>query len=662
MRTNLSSQIVLSQVPKKYYQPDSALELSGISRFEKMKTHITTTALESSKAVAREIADLIRQKANENKKCVLCLTSGRSPIELFNELVRIHNEENLSFQNVVIFNLFEYYPLDINFAQSCMNQIKTNLLDKVDILPENIYSIDPTLNQSEISQHCINYEHKIEECGGIDYQVLGIGGVGNIGFNEPGSQASSQTRLILLDPNSRKEAAHFFGSIDKVPAGAITMGVNTIFKARRIALLAFGEHKANIIKTIIEGQMSDQHPASFLQMHTNTTVFLDINSASALTRISCPWLVTSCEWNDKLTRRAIVWLCQKTGKPILKLTNKDYNENGLSELVALYGSAYNVNIKIFNDLQHTITGWPGGKPNADDSNRPERAYPFPKRVIVFSPHPDDDVISMGGTLKRLVDQGHEVHVCYETSGNIAVGDDEIIRFIAFVKGFTDMFDPENKAIIAKYDEIRKFLLEEKGENDIDTFDVRMLKGLLRRGEAKAACRFMGVRSKNVHFLNLPFYETGTIKKGDLGRPDVDIVKTVIEEVKPHQIYVAGDLADPHGTHKVCLDAVLAAIDEIKDDAWMQDCRIWMYRGAWMEWEIDHIEMAVPLSPEELRAKRNAILKHQSQMEGAPFMGGDERLFWQRSEDRNKATADLYCQLGLAAYEAIEAFVQYIPIR
>ena len=440
------------------------------------------------------------------------------------------------------------------------------------------------------------------------------------------------------------------------------MGINTILKAKRIALLAFGEHKANIIKAIIEGQMTDQHPASFLQMHTNTTVFLDIHSASALTRISCPWLVTSCEWSDKLIRRAIVWLCQKTGKPILKLTNKDYNENGLSELVALYGSAYNVNIKIFNDLQHTITGWPGGKPNVDDSNRPERANPYPKRVIVFSPHPDDDVISMGGTLKRLVDQGHEVHVCYETSGNIAVGDDEIIRFIAFIKGFTDMFDPGNKAIIAKYDEIRKFLLEEKSKNDIDTFDVRMLKGLLRRGEAKAACRFMGVRSKNVHFLNLPFYETGTIKKGDLGRPDVDIVKAVIEEVKPHQIYVAGDLADPHGTHKVCLDAVLAAVDEVKDDAWMQDCRIWMYRGAWMEWEIDHIEMAVPLSPEELRAKRNAILKHQSQMEGAPFMGGDERLFWQRSEDRNKATADLYCQLGLAAYEAIEAFVQYIPIR
>ena len=662
MRTNLSSQIVLYQVPKKYYQPDSALEMSGISRLEKIKTHITTTSKESSEIVAQEIANLIRQKAKENKKCVICFTSGRSPIELFNELVRMHDEENLSFQNVIIFNLFEYYPLDVNFAQSCLNQIKSNLLDKIDILPENIHSIDPTLNQSDIAQYCIDYERQIEECGGIDYQILGIGEIGNIGFNEPGSQASSQTRLILLDHRSRKEAAHFFGSTEKVPAGAITMGINTILKAKRIALLAFGEHKAAIIKKIIEGSMTDLYPASFLQMHTNTTVFLDINSASALTRISCPWIVASCEWNDKLIRRAIVWLCQKTGKPILKLTNKDYNENSLSELVVLYGSAYNVNIKIFNDLQHTITGWPGGKPNADDTNRPERANPYPKRVMVFSPHPDDDVISMGGTLKRLVDQGHEVHVCYETSGNIAVGDDEIIRFIAFIKGFTDMFDPENKTILAKYEEIRKFLLEDKGKNDIDTYDVRMLKGLIRRGEAKAACRFMGARSKNLHFLNLPIYETGTIKKGNLGREDIDIVKAVIEEVKPHQIYVAGALADPHGTHKVCLDAVLAAIDEIKDDEWMQDCRIWMYRGAWMEWEIDHIEMAVPLSPEELRAKRNAILKHQSQMEGAPFMGDDERLFWQRSEDRNKATADLYNQLGLAAYEAIEAFVQYIPIR
>ncbi len=661
MKTNLSSQIVLRQIPKKYYQPDSALEASGISRYEKINTFIGQTALEGAKRAAAEVAELIRAKAAEGKKCVLGLNSGRSPIEFYEELVRLHREEGLSFANVVVFNLFEYYPLDVNYPQSCLNQIKTMLFDHIDIAPEHIFSPDPSVPQSQIFAYCADYERKIEEFGGIDYQILGIGGVGNIGFNEPGSQPNSHTRLILLDPTSRKEAIRLFGTIDKVPAGAITLGVGTILKARKIALFAWGEGKADIVKTVIEGKMSEQYPASYLQMHDNTTVYLDIHSASFLTRISHPWLVTSCEWNDKLVRRAIVWLCLKLNKPILKLTNKDYNENGLSELLANFGSAYNVNIKIFNDLQHTITGWPGGKPNADDSFRPERSKPYPKRVIVFSPHPDDDVISMGGTMKRLVDQNHEVHVCYETSGNIAVGDDEIIRFIAFVKGFVDMFDPQNEAIINKYNEIKKFLLEEKGDNDIDTYDVRMLKGLLRRGEAKAACRFMGLRSKNVHFLNLPFYETGTIKKGDLTEKDINIVKEAILAIKPHQIYVAGDLADPHGTHKVCLDAVLAAIDEIKDEEWMKECRIWMYRGAWMEWEIDHIEMAVPISPEELRSKRNAILKHQSQMEGAPFLGNDERLFWQRSEERNKATADLYNRLGLAAYEAIEAFVQYKPL-
>ena len=662
MKTNLSSQIVLRQIPKKYYQPDSALEASGISRYEKINTFIAQSAREGAKKAAFEVAELIRTKAAKGEKCVLGLNSGRSPIEFYEELVRLHKEEGLSFANVVVFNLFEYYPLDINFQQSCLNQIKTMLFDHIDIPKENIYSPDSTIPQSQIFEYCNNYEQKIEEFGGIDYQILGIGGVGNIGFNEPGSQPTSHTRLILLDPTSRKEAVRLFGTIEKVPAGAITLGVGTILKARRIALFAWGESKADIVHTIIEGKISDQYPASYLQMHDNTTIYLDIHSASNLTRISHPWLVTSCEWNDKLVRRAIVWLCLKLNKPILKLTNKDYNENGLSELLATFGSAYNVNIKIFNDLQHTITGWPGGKPNADDSFRPERSKPYPKRVMVFSPHPDDDVISMGGTMKRLVDQQHEVHVCYETSGNIAVGDDEIIRFIAFVKGFTDMFDPNNKQIISKYEEIRNFLLTEKGDNDIDTYDVRMLKGLLRRGEAKAACRYMGLRSKNVHFLNLPFYETGTIKKGDLTEKDIAIVKEAILSVKPHQIYVAGDLADPHGTHKVCLDAVLAAIDEIKDEEWMKECRIWMYRGAWMEGEIDHIEMAVPLSPEELRSKRNAILKHQSQMEGAPFLGNDERLFWQRSEERNKATADLYNRLGLAAYEAIEAFVQYIPLR
>ena len=658
MKHNLSSQIVLHRIPRKYYRPDNALELSGISRFEKIKVNISGTPAEGGETIAREIAALIRRKAKRRETCVLGLNSGRSPIEVYEALVRMHREEGLSFANVVVFNLFEYYPLDSSAAQSCLNQIRRMFFDLVDIPAGNIFSPDGSLPQGEIVQHCAEYEQRIEEYGGIDYQILGIGPNGNIGFNEPGSQAASRTRLILLDSVSRKEAARLFGTIDKVPRGAITLGVSNILKSRRIALIAWDESKSDIIKTIVEGSMSDQCPATFLQMHENATLFTDVHSAGSLTRISRPWLVTSCEWNDTLIRRAIVWLCQRLEKPILKLTNKDYNENGLSELLALYGSAYNVNIKVFNDLQHTITGWPGGKPDSDDSNRPERAVPYPKRVVVFSPHPDDDVISMGGTLKRLVDQHHDVHVCYETSGNIAVDDDEIIRFISFVRGFQEMFDPQNRLIPEKLDEIRRFLMEEKGENDVDTLDVRRLKGLLRRGEASAACRYMGLKPDNVHFLNLPFYETGTIKKGDLTERDIEIIKAVLADVHPHQIYVAGDLADPHGTHRVCLDAVLAAIDEMKGEEWMQDCRVWMYRGAWMEWEIDHIEMAVPLSPEELRSKRNAILKHQSQMEGAPFLGGDERLFWQRAEERNKATADLYNRLGLAAYEAIEAFVRY----
>lgn len=659
MEKNLSSRIVLHRVPRKYYQPDDVLELSGISRFEKIKTEIFDTAVEGSEKIACQIADLIREKQAKGEKCVLGFNSGRTPIELYENLVKKH-KEGLSFKNVVVFNLFEYYPL-VAGGTSCMGQINDMLLKHVDIDPANIFTPDGTLPQSQIMKHCSEYERKIDEFGGIDFQILGLGHAGNIGFNEPGSQRASLSRLILLDPTSRKTASHLFGSIDKVPAAAITMGVGTILKSKQLVLLAWGDSKAKIAKEVIEGQITDQIPASYLQLHSNVSVVLDLHSASDLTRISRPWLVTSCEWNDSLIRRAIVWLCQKLNKPILKLTNRDYNENGLSELLALYNSAYNVNIKVFNDLQHTITGWPGGKPNADDTNRPERAKPYPKKVVVFSPHPDDDVISMGGTIKRLVDQKHEVHLAYETSGNIAVGDDEIIRFLAFIKGFKDMFDPENVKIQEKYDEIRKFLLEEKKENDMDTLDVRLLKGLLRRGEAKAACRFIGVKSKNVHFLNLPFYETGTIKKSDLGMVDMQIIKALLEEIQPQQIYVAGDLADPHGTHKVCLDAVLAALYELKGAKWLADCRIWMYRGAWMEWEIDHIEMAVPLSPEELRYKRNAILKHQSQMEGAPFMGDDERLFWQRSEDRNKATAELYNQLGLAAYEAIEAFVQYIPL-
>ena len=660
MRNNLSSQITLTRIPRKYYQPDDVFELSRVTRLEKIPTEIFETEKKGAKKIAVEIATLIRKKQENFEKCVLGLTNGQSTMGIYSELVRMHQEEDLSFKNVIVFNLFEYYPLAKN-TKGCFMQMKELFFDHIDILPENIHTLDGTIDKSEIIASCAAYEKKINKLGGIDYQVLGIGRAGNIGFNEPGSQANSAARLILLDNASRKDAAGLFGILDAVPISAITMGVGTILKAEKIVLAAWGEHKSTIIKKAIEQPCSDLVPASYLQLHSNVKVILDLNAAGELTRISQPWLVNSCEWDDKLIRRAIVWLCQKIKKPILKLTNKDYNENGLSELLALFGSAYNVNIKIFNDLQHTITGWPGGKPNADDSNRPERALPYPKRVLIFSPHPDDDVISMGGTFKRLIDQNHEVHVAYQTSGNIAVADDEVIRFIAFLKGFKELFDKDNEIIDTKYTEFKEILLGKK-EGELDTHEVLELKALIRRGEAKAACRYMGLPSANIHFLNLPFYETGTIQKAPVSQVDVDIIIQLLQDLKPHQIYVAGDLADPHGTHKVCLDAALAAIDTLKKEKWLNDCRIWMYRGAWKEWEIDHIEMAVPISPEELRSKRNAILRHQSQMESAPFLGNDERLFWQRSEDRNRATADLYAQLGLASYEAIEAFVQYIPIE
>lgn len=663
MKTNLSSQITLNRVSPRYYRPENAFERSVLTRLEKIPTDIYESAEKGANHVAYEIAQLIRDKQKAGRFCVLALPGGNSPRNVYSALIRIHKEEGLSFRNVIIFNLYEYYPLTSDAINSNLNALKEMFLDHVDVDKQNIFSPDGTIPKDTIFEYCRLYEQRIESFGGLDAVLLGIGRVGNIGFNEPGSRLNSTTRLILLDNDSRNEASKMFGSIESTPISSITMGVSTILAAKKIYLMAWGEDKAKMVKECVEGAVTDTIPASFLQTHNNAHVVIDLSAAGNLTRIHRPWLVTSCEWNDKLIRSAIVWLCQLTGKPILKLTNKDYNENGLSELLALFGSAYNVNIKIFNDLQHTITGWPGGKPNADDTYRPERAKPYPKRIVVFSPHPDDDVISMGGTIRRLVEQKHDVHVAYETSGNIAVGDEEVIRFLHFINGFNQIFNnSEDKVVVDKYAEIRKFLKEKK-DGDIDTRDILTIKGLIRRGEARTACTYNNIPLDHCHFLDLPFYETGRIQKGPLTEADVEIVRNLLREVKPHQIFVAGDLADPHGTHRVCTDAVFAAIDLEKEEGakWLKDCRIWMYRGAWAEWEIENIEMAVPISPEELRAKRNSILKHQSQMESAPFLGNDERLFWQRSEDRNRGTAALYDNLGLASYEAMEAFVEYIPL-
>ena len=663
MRLNLSSQIVLNKVPVEFYKPKTTVEYSEISRMEKIRTDIFASMAEGASHVADGIAAGIKAAQHDGKFYVMALGTGSSLTAVYEELIRRYQEKTLSFRNVVVFNAYEYYPLQQESSLRTINQLKERFLSHVDVQEQNIFSLDGFVAQDAVQDCCRLYEQRIKTFGGLDVALIGIGRSGNIAANEPGSGIQSVTRLILIGNTSREEMEASEQTKETIPPCSLTMGIATLLSAKTVYLTAWGEEKAEIMQKVVENSITDTLPASFLQTHPDAHVVLDLSAAAHLTRIEHPWLVTSCQWTDKLVRSALVWLCQKIGKPILKLTNKDYNENGLSELLALYGSAYNANIKIFNDLQHIITGWPGGKPNADDTYRPERSKPYPKRVIVFSPHPDDDVISMGGTIRRLVQQKHDVHVAYETSGNIAVGDEEVIRFMHFINGFNQLFaDSKDSVISDKYKEIKTFFAKKK-ESDFDTRDILTIKGLIRRGEARTACTYNEIPLDHVHFLDLPFYESGKIEKLPMTEKDVEIVRALLQEVKPHQIYVAGDLADPHGTHKKCTDAVLAAIDEEKKAGaeWLKDCRIWMYRGAWAEWEIENIEMCVPLSPEELRAKRNSILKHQSQMESAPFLGNDERLFWQRAEDRNRATASLYDQLGLACYEAMEAFVEYKPL-
>lgn len=659
MKNDLSSQIKLDRIPRRYYAPETEIEAAALSRDEKLDTRISETAVEGAEAVANYLVKHINRYKGKKGKCVLALGAGMATHQAYAKLIEKYKEGLVDFKDVVIFNLAEFFPTGEGMPCT-FDRLKEILLDHIDIDPANVHTINPSVTKETMVDYCGAYLQEIEEEGGLDVVVCEVGPNGTLAFNEPGTAPSSSCRLVLLGNETRHQVANDYKCAN-VPSTAITLGLADIVKARRVVTMAWGESRAAIIRKTVEDTPNVKVPASMLQGHPHVRVFIDLAAAEDLTRLSQPWKVTNCDWDNNTIRRAIVWLCNETGKPILKLTNKDYNDYGLGDLLAEFGSAYNVNIKIFNDLQHTITGWPGGKPDADDTYRPERAKPYPKRVIVFSPHPDDDVISMGGTLKRLVDQKHDVHVAYETSGNIAVGDEDMMRYVMLMDGVADRFGIDTEDWRKMSAAIREYVAQ-KQANDVDSKDIRYLKTKIRQCEARIACAYIGVKPDHVHFLNLPFYETGTIKKGDLTDRDVDIVRNLIESVKPHQIFVAGDLADPHGTHKVCTDAVLAAVDELKDEPWMQDCRIWMYRGAWAEWEIDHIEMAVPISPEELRFKRNSILKHQSQMENAPFLGDDDRLFWQRAEDRNRATAQLYEKLGLASYEAMEAFVEYKPIR
>lgn len=621
-------------------------------RYEKIPVEIFNDADAASKLVAEKIAATINDKEKINQPCTLGLSATSSAIQVYEELVNLHKSNKVSFKNVHIFSLDEYWPLDKMELQSHYRFLKEYLLDYIDIPLSNINCLDSEIKKEDIHDYCENYEQKIASLGGMDIIVLG-----NMGFNEPGSHYNSRTRLITLNHTTRVSSASEFFGVEYVPFHALTMGIETILASKKVFFLAWGEGKATTIAKLVEGDVNEQIPVSYLQKHENLEVYVDYPAAAELTRIKTPWLTGPCEWDDKMVKKSVFWLCKKLDKPILKLTDRDYNDNGMSDLITEQGPASKINIKVFNDLQHTITGWPGGKPNADDSTRPERATPFPKKVIIFSPHPDDDVISMGGTLARLSEHGHEVHLAYQVSGNIAVFDHDAIRFLDFLRDSSKIYgfdlQKSNNIYLEALEELNK---KHPGEPDSD--NIREVKGAIRRGEAKAACRYLKIPEERVHFLEMPFYETGGVKKKPLGREDVDIVKKLLLEVKPHQVYAAGDLSDPHGTHRVCLLAILNALAELKNEDWFKDCRVWLYRGAWQEWDVADADMAVPLSPEEVNIKREAIFKHQSQKDRPLFPGSDKREFWLRAEERNHNTAVLFDKLGMAEYQAIELFVRH----
>ncbi|AXY72959.1 glucosamine-6-phosphate deaminase [Paraflavitalea soli] len=633
--------------------------MSMVDSFEKIPVNIYSDLKQGSRSVAREIADLIRSKQAKWEKCILGLATGSTPKSLYAELVRLHKDEGLSFKNVITFNLDEYYPIEKDALQSYNRFMHVHLFDHVDIDPANIHIPDGEASKENIKAHCLRYEQLIEDAGGIDLQILGIGNNGHIGFNEPGSSIYSRTRLVTLDNSTRIANAYEFANISQVPRLAITMGISTILKAKRIVLMAWGPGKAPVVQKSVEGHVDEQIPASLLQQHNDCTFVLDEMAAAELTRFKSPWLTGDCEWTPAMIRKAVVNMALKVNKPILSLTNSDYRDNGISDLLVEKGDAYEINLQVYYMMRDTITGWPGGKPNASLPNHPERSEPYPKRVIIFSPHPDDDIISMGGTFQRLHDQGHDVHVAYQTSGNIAVTDEFVTRFMDFAVGFEDMFGVDSSKSTEILQQARAYLKKKKS-NQIDTADIRAIKGLIRRCEAKATCRYVGISDNNYHFQNLPFYETGTIEKNPMGEADVQLTVDLLRKLKPQQVFCAGDLADPHGTHKVCLDIVFEALRRIKNDGdeWVKDCWMWLYKGAWQEWDISEIEMAIPMSPDQVMKKRYGIFIHQSQKDSVPFQGSDAREFWQRAEDRNGNTASLYAQLGLTKYAAMEAFVRW----
>ena len=632
---------------------------------EKIPVKIFTSSVDGSFYVAQQIANLIKQKQQEGSNCVIGLATGSSPKTLYAHLVKMHKEDGLSFKNVITFNLDQYYPMDKDALQSYHYFMRKNLFEYTDINPKNYHLPDGMITKENVKEHCLAYEQQIEEAGGLDLQILGIGTNGHIGFNEPGSGIYTKTRLTTLDNSTRLANSYEFGNMTEVPRMAITMGISTILKSKKIILMAWGQAKASVIKKAVEDDDTEDVPASLLQNHDDCTFIIDETAASALTRFKSPWLTGECDWTDKMIKKAVVNLAMQLKKPVLSLTNNDYNDNGLSDLLVEKGDAYEINLHVFYLLRDSITGWPGGKPTDQRTTHPERHEPFPKKAILFSPHPDDDIISMGGTFMRLHDQGHDIHVAYQTSGNIAVTDEFVTRFIDFAVGFENMFDIDETKSKKILDEAIAFLKTKKS-TEKDTAEIRAIKGLIRRCEAKATCKYVGLTNEQIHFQNLPFYETGTIEKNPMGEEDVLITIALLQKIQPHQIYCAGDFADPHGTHKVCFDVVIEALKRLKmesgklkvEHSWINDCWLWLYKGAWQEWDITEIEMAIPMSPDQVVKKRNGIFIHQSQKDSVPFQGSDSREFWQRAEERNANTAQLYAQLGLTQYAAMEAFVRW----
>ena len=656
MKTDLKANTKFYQVSSRYYRPENEIELASLTRYEKVYTKVMESADEGAREAALDVAGVINRCVEDKGCCVIAFGSGRYVFKVYDELVKLYFADKVSFADVVAFNLSEL-GLGDDDELSLHRLIHNQLFAKVDIEPDNIHTFNKHTTIEDVHGQCKAYERQIIDAGGLDLVLCDLTKDGSIAFNEPGSARNSACRLILLGSDSRSRVADALQS-DNAPKTGVTLGLGNILSASKIICVAWEEESAVALFNAIEGKMTDLVPASFLQVHNDVKIIADLDAASRLTRISYPWKVTSCEWNDYLIRRAIVWLCGQTGKPILKLTNKDYNDYGLSELVALYDSAYNVNIKIFNDLQHTITGWPGGKPNADDTYRPERAEPHPKRVLIFSPHPDDVMVSMGGTVRRLVQQGHDVRIAFQTDGDVAVSDEDLMRCCILAERLLDHFKPD---VSHDFIDAMKSMVNGKSPNADTDADVRFFKGSIMLSEALMACRQMGVPRENIYDLRMPFYTDDPHGQGKITDADIAVIKDLITRVKPHQIFIDNDLVDPHGTHVRAHSAIIHALDSLKQEAFMGDCRVWMYRGQWGQWNVDQVEMAVPMSPEEFSEKRDAILKYQSQIHDAPFRtSADGKLSWQRSIERNRNLAEVYQQLGLATYEAIEAFVQYRP--